>query len=83
MHREERDFTIHLHLSASFDDEYDGDEDGYAWFEKFQSELEPELVRAVFDALRQHPRFRAVSAPRGRDPDTSLEIDLELLAAES
>lgn len=77
MHREEREFSILLHLSASFDDAYEGDDDGYAWFERaFESDLKPALVRALFDVVRQHPHFQAVSAPRGRDPDTALELDL-------
>jgi hypothetical protein len=77
MHREERDFSILLHLYASFDDAYEGDDDGYAWFEKaFESDLKPALVRAVFDVLRQHPRFHAVAAPRGQDPDRAIEVDL-------
>ncbi len=78
-HREEREFEIHLHLAACFADDYEGDEDGYAWHELFQRELKPRLVAAVFDALRSHPRFRALAAPRGRDPEQALEIDVELV----
>jgi hypothetical protein len=77
MHREERDFSIHLHLSASFDDAYEGDDDGFVWFEKaFESDLKPALVRALFDVLRQDPRFQAVSAPRGREPSHGVDFDV-------
>lgn len=75
-HREERSFSIDLHLTATFGDEYEGDEDGYAWFQRFERELKPELLRAVFAALRAHPRFSALPAPRGRNPDDALEIDI-------
>jgi hypothetical protein len=75
-HREERTFTISLHLSAEFADDYTGDDDGFAWHERFQQTLRPALVAAVHDALRRDPRFRAVSAPRGRDPETALDLDV-------
>jgi hypothetical protein len=31
----------------------------------------------VFDALRAEPGFRVVAAPRGRDPERALEVDLK------
>jgi len=75
-HREERTFTISLHLSAEFADDYAGDDDGFAWHERFQQTLRPALVAALHDALRRDPTFRAVSAPRGRDPETALDLDV-------
>jgi hypothetical protein len=75
-HREERELTITLHLSASFEPDYQGDEDGYAWFQEFQKSLRPELERAVFGALRSHSGYSALAAPRGRDPESVLEIDV-------
>jgi hypothetical protein len=75
-HREEREFSIHLHLSAEFAADYEGDDDGYAWFDRFEGELKPRLIRALFDALQQAPGWQAVAAPRGRDPELALEIDV-------
>ena len=75
-HREERTFSITLNLSADFPDDYSGDDDGFAWHERFQQRLRPQLVAAVFDALRMDPRFGAVSAPRGRDPESALDLDV-------
>lgn len=75
-HREEKTFSITLHLSAEFSDEYSGDDDGYAWHERFQSSVRPALLAAVYDALRTHPSFRAVAAPRGRDPESALDLDV-------
>ena len=75
-HREEREFQITLHLSATFSDDYVGDDDGYAWFESWDQELRPRIVRAIFDAVRSDPRFAAVSAPRGRDPEAAIDIEL-------
>jgi hypothetical protein len=75
-HREEKTFTITLNLSADFADDYTGEEDGFAWHEYFQQAVRPQLVAAVYDTLRREPRFRAVSAPRGRDPESALDLDL-------
>jgi hypothetical protein len=76
MHREEQSFSIELNLVAEFDDDYQGDDDGYAWLERFDRELKPRLVRAVFDAIRETPEWTAVAAPRGRDPSRALEIEV-------
>ena len=75
-HREEKTFSITLHLSAEFADDYGGDEDGFAWHERFQQVLRPAIVNAVHEALRAQPRFRAVAAPRGRDPESALDLDV-------
>jgi hypothetical protein len=76
MHREEREFSIVLHVAAEFDDDYTGDQDGFVWHEQFEHGLKPRLVAAVFDALRAQPGWRAVAAPRGRDPERAIEIEL-------
>lgn len=76
IHREEKTFTITLHLSADFAADYTGDDDGFSWHERFQHSVRPRLVRAVLDALGAQPRFRAVAAPRGRDPESALDLDV-------
>jgi hypothetical protein len=75
-HREEKTFTITLNLSADFADDYTGEDDGFVWHERFQQMVRPQLVAAIYDALRQHPHFHAVSAPRGRDPESALDLDV-------
>ena len=74
MHREEREFSIVLNVSAEFDDDYAGDDDGFVWHERFERDLKPRLVAAVFDVLRSDPSWQAVAAPTGRDPDRAVEI---------
>ena len=75
-HREEKTFSITLHLSADFADDYTGDDDGFAWHERFQATVRPALIAAVYEALGAQPRFRAVAAPRGRDPESALDLDV-------
>ncbi len=75
-HEEERTFAIHLHLSASFSDEYEGDEDGYAWFKQFEQGLRQRLIAALVDAVRADGRWEALPAPRGRDPSHGLDLEV-------
>jgi len=77
MHREEQSYTIEVSLVAEFDDAYEGDEDGFAWFQRFESSLKPRLTAAVTDALRADPRFGLRVAPRGKDPDRVLSLELK------
>ena len=79
-HREELSFTIDIALVAEFDDAYEGDDDGFAWLERFDSSLKPRLVAAVQEALRSDPRFQLRAAPRGKDPERSLELELRFKA---
>ncbi|HEV8247353.1 MAG TPA: hypothetical protein VGP93_16355 [Polyangiaceae bacterium] len=74
MHREERQFSVQLNLFAEFVPDYEGEEDGFAWFERFERELKPRIVSAIFDVLRQAPGWEAIAAPRGRDPELGLDI---------
>lgn len=76
MHREEREFSIVLHLAAEFGENYTGDEDGFAWHERFEQAIKPRLVNAVFEALRGDPTLHVVAAPRGRDPDLAVELEV-------
>ena len=76
MHREERDFSVIFHVSAEFDEDYSGDDDGFVWHERFEQRLKPRLVAAIFDVLRSDPEWETVNAPRGRDPERALEIAL-------
>lgn len=80
MHREEQSYAIEVNLVAEFDESYEGDEDGFAWLERFESGLKPRLVAAVTEALRGDPRFALIAAPRGKDPERTLELELRFKA---
>ena len=79
-HREERSYSIDVTLVAEFDDAYEGDEDGFAWYERFEATLKPQLIAKVTEALRGDPRFSLLAAPRGKDPERTLELELRFKA---
>jgi hypothetical protein len=74
VHREEGAFVIRIDLSADFGEDYEGDDDGYAWLEGWHARVRPRLVRAVFDQLRAEPGFSVIPASRGKSPDDEIEI---------
>jgi hypothetical protein len=78
-YREERELVIRLHLSASFDDGYQGDDDGYAWYREFDAEVRPELVRALVRVLAAQGKFRITPINRGLDTHEELELAVELI----
>ena len=73
-HREEERFTLKIELSAQFGEEYEGDDDGFAWLERWKRTVRPRLVAAVFEVLRSDPTFDAIPVSRGANPDSELEI---------
>ncbi len=73
-HREERQLTVTLHLSAEFADDYEGDDDGFAWHARFEQQVKPALLRSLFDVLRAQPGYDVVSAPRGRPADEAVDL---------
>jgi len=76
VHREEGALTIRIELSAEFGEEYEGDDDGNAWIETFRKDVQPRVVRAVFEALRGDKRFDAIPVSRGRSPDDNVDIEV-------
>jgi hypothetical protein len=74
---EERDFTLQLVLRCRFPEDYEGDDDGYAWVREFHDRLLPELVRAAADAIRRHPGWTVRPANRGRSPEDEVMLVVE------
>jgi hypothetical protein len=74
MYREERELVIRLHLSAEFGEDYEGDDDGYAWYEAFDAEVRPQIVKALMRVLVDGGRFRVTPINRGLDNHQELEL---------
>jgi len=82
VHHEHGGFVVRIELSADFDEEYDGEADGYAWLEAWRTRVQPRLIRAVFEQLRAEPGFAVVPASRGKSPSDELEIAVRFVPHE-
>ncbi len=76
VHREDGSFSVRIELSAEFGEDYEGDDDGYAWLAAWRSRVQPRLARAIFEQLRAEPGFTALPVSRGRNPEEALEIEV-------
>lgn len=76
VHREEGRFVVRIELSAEFSEDYEGDDDGYAWLADWRARVQTRVARAVLAELRADRRFSAVPASRGKSPDEELEIEV-------
>jgi len=73
---EEKTFTLRLELRCEFPDDYQGDDDGYAWAAEV-GPLAAEIVAAAVAAVRRRPGWSVHPANRGRpaDEETLLVVD--------
>lgn len=76
MHVEEKEFNLRLELRCSFPDDYEGDEDGYAWTEETRPLLAAVITAAV-QALSRHPGWKVRPGNRGRSSDDEVTLILE------
>jgi hypothetical protein len=81
VHREEARFVVSIELTADFDEDYEGDDDGYAWLARWRAAVQPRLARAVFEQLRADPSFDAVPVSRGKNPEDEIEIAVRFRAS--
>ncbi len=75
-HVEEREFTVRLELRCAFPEDYDGDEDGYAWVEEFRP-IAADIARAAANAVRSRPGWRVRPGNRGRPADEEVLLIVE------
>ena len=76
-YREERSYRVEIVLSAEFAEDYEGEEDGYEWHERFERMVRPRLVRAVLESLASDPGWRVTPVTRGSSSSDVLEIRVE------
>ena len=74
MHHEEKTFTFRFSLEAAFPDDYEGDQDEYAWLRDWETRVKPELIKIVFDSLRRHPTWTVHVRNRGKSPSDEIEV---------
>ncbi len=76
MFEEEKTFTLRLNLVAEFPEDYEGDEDEYAWLHDWETRIKPELLKTVVAALRSHPSWSVHVRNRGMAATDEVEIAL-------
>jgi hypothetical protein len=76
MHQEEKTFTLRFSLEASFPEDYEGDEEDLAWVREWEARIKPDLLKVLFESLRQHQSWQAHVRNRGKSPSDEIEIVL-------
>ena len=76
MYQEEKTFTFRFNLEASFPDEYEGEADNHAWVREWEAQIKPDLLKVLFESLRQHKSWKAHVRNRGISPADEIEIVL-------
>jgi len=76
MYQEEQTFALRFTLEASFPDDYEGDEDNNAWAREWEARIKPQMIKLVFESLRQHPGWTSHVRNRGASPVDEIEVVL-------
>ena len=76
MYQEEKTFTFRFSLEASFPDDYEGDEEHYAWAREWEARIKPDLLKVLFESLRQHQSWQAHVRNRGKSSADEIEVVL-------
>ncbi|MGQ0694320.1 MAG: hypothetical protein ACT4OL_01935 [Nitrospiraceae bacterium] len=76
MYQEEQTFALRFTLEASFPDDYEGDEDNNAWVREWEALIKPQMLKLVFESLRQYPGWTAHVRNRGASPTDEIEVVL-------
>ena len=76
MYQEEHTFALRFSLEASFPDEYEGEEDDKAWVREWEARIKPQMLKLVFESLRQQPGWVAHIRNRGVSPTDEVEVVL-------
>ncbi|MBI4400028.1 MAG: hypothetical protein HY581_00165 [Nitrospirae bacterium] len=74
MFQEEKGFNLRFSLEANFPEDYEGDEDNYAWLKDWRTRVKPELLKIIFDTLRRDPSWTVHVRNRGVSPEDEIEI---------
>jgi hypothetical protein len=74
MYQEEKTFALRFSLEASFPDNYTGDEDEHKWVREWEAQIKPQVIKSVFELLRQHTGWTSHVRNRGVSPADEIEI---------
>ena len=75
-HVEQREFTLRLDVRFSFPEDYDGEDDGYAWWPSF-APIAAEIVQAAAQIVTRRPGWSVRPANRGRPSEEEVTLVIE------
>jgi len=82
MYQEEKTFNLRFHLEAQFHEDYEGEEDAHAWEHDWETRMKPEIIKAVFNVLRNSPSWTAHIRNRGMAAVDEVEIAMTKVFAD-
>jgi hypothetical protein len=71
---EEKTFVFRISLEADFPVDYEGDAEEYAWLRDWEQRIKPELIKSLFETLRQYPSRTVHVRNRGKSPADEIEV---------
>jgi hypothetical protein len=74
-HVEEKDFAFRLELRRGFTEDYDGDEDGYAWRADVTPMVSEMLAQLVATAARHGWKIRPANRGRSSEDEITLVVE--------
>jgi hypothetical protein len=79
VHREETTWTIRIEASAAFEEDYDGELDGYAWRDVLFRDLQRKVANLVLRELASQPGWKVRTGNAGLPSTDELLIQLEAM----
>lgn len=76
MIQEDKTFTLRFSLEATFPDDYEGEEDEYAWLADWETHVKPQLLKILFESIRESRTWKAHVRNRGKSPLDEVEVVL-------
>jgi len=76
MYQEEKTFNVRFSLEAHFPEDYEGEDDAYAWLHDWEGRVMPEVLKSIFTTLRKFPSWSARVRNRGMAQTEEIEISL-------
>ncbi|GBL38882.1 hypothetical protein EMGBD2_01400 [Nitrospirota bacterium] len=76
MYQEEKSFTLQFSLEAIFPNDYEGEEENQVWVREWETKIKADLLKVVFESLRQHPSWKTHVRNRGKSSSDEIEIVL-------
>ena len=68
---------LRFSLEARFPEDYEGEDDDYAWLKRWEGQIKPEILKSIFALLRRHPDLKAHIRNRGISAEDEVEIVIE------